>query len=114
MHAGNVTADIQSQDDKSGTVGSRTRECFYRARSSFRKVGEVKSSKRKRDREWYAKLPFWRRAERAICQQLRTRDVECTLVSMELKPWDIETKAGLHIECKASNLLKIRKRTKAA
>jgi len=62
--------------------------------------------------KWFRSLPFWRRAERTIAQQLRIKGVQCTLMSTENKPWDIETASGLHIECKAANLIQVKKRTK--
>ena len=69
----------------------------------------MRQATRDRNRQWYARLPFWRRAERAICQQLRENGVECTLVSTKGLPWDVETKNGLRIECKAANQITIKK-----
>jgi hypothetical protein len=61
-------------------------------------------------RQWFKSLPFWKRAERTIAQQLRIKGVPCTLIGSQNKPWDIVTKSGLHIECKAARLLRQRRK----
>ena len=55
-------------------------------------------------------MSFWKRAERTIAQQLRLKGVSCTLIGAQNKPWDILTKSGLHIECKAARLLRQRRK----
>lgn len=62
------------------------------------------------NRKWFAALPFWRRAERTVAQQLRLKGVSCKLVARENLGHDIVTKSGLKIEVKAARLLKNRKK----
>jgi hypothetical protein len=56
-------------------------------------------------------FPFWKQAERTIAAQLRLKGVPCSLMAEEHKDWDIETKSGLHVECKAARLLRGRRKT---
>jgi len=63
-----------------------------------------------KNRRWFAALPFWRRAERTVAQQLRLKKVPCRLVARENLGHDILTKSGLKIEVKAARLLKNRKK----
>jgi len=63
-----------------------------------------------KNREWFKALPFWRRAERTVAQQLRLKGVPCKLVARENRGWDIETSAGLRIEVKAGRLMRQKKK----
>ncbi len=64
-----------------------------------------------KNRRWFKALPFWRRAERTVAQQLRLHGVPCRLVARENRGWDVETtKARLRIEVKAARLLRHRKK----
>src|SRR5437868_9670011 len=63
------------------------------------------------NKRWFKALPFWKRAERTIAQQLRLHDVPCTLISGQNLPWDITTATGLKIECKAARLCRGRRKT---
>ena len=58
----------------------------------------------------FAEMPFWKRAERVIAQQLRIKGVECALIGAQNKGWDVVTGKGLHIECKAARLLRHRRK----
>ena len=64
------------------------------------------SATKKYQREWWKRQPFWRRAERLAAQTLRDMGVSCTLISREKKSWDIVTKSGQTIECKAARVLR--------
>jgi hypothetical protein len=56
-------------------------------------------------------FPFWKQAERTIAAQLRLKGVPCKLIGSQHLDWDIETKSGLHVECKAARLLRGRRKT---
>lgn len=71
------------------------------ALEEWRKEGGVKVKKA---------FPFWKQAERAIAQQLRLKGVPCELIGSQHLDWDITTKRGLHIECKAARLLRQRRK----
>ena len=58
----------------------------------------------------FAAMPFWKRAERTIAQQLRLKGVDCELIGAQNKGWDIVTAKGLQVECKAARLLRHRKK----
>jgi hypothetical protein len=61
-------------------------------------------------RRWFAGLPFWRRAERTVAQQLRLKGIPCKLIARENLGHDIVTKSDLRIEVKAATLLRNRKK----
>jgi hypothetical protein len=96
---------IQSHDDKSGTVGSRTLPVFYRARSSM-KVGEMaimsKTKNRARAKRLHAAMPEWKRREYGVAYVLRKKGVRCRRVGGVRSPFDILTAGGLRLEIKSA------------
>ena len=67
-------------------------------------------SKAEKDKGRFKALPFWKRAERVIAQQLRLKGVPCKLIAGQNLGWDIVSRNGLKIECKAARLLRQRRK----
>ena len=70
-----------------------------------------RQAKLARERARFKAMPFWKKSERVIAQQLRLKGIPCILIGSQHKPCDITTISGLHIECKAARLLRGRRKT---